>query len=442
MFGSVLEKLNGWFGQSFIVASLLPVLLFGGANIMMAGFLFPNALKATLAYFATWPFAPLEFTASFLIVCAILAYASDPLVRLAIDVLRGVNWPKGLRALGIANETVKLQALEKTQREIGGLGKRLPKEKCDELTNKLIDARLRGIALGAIVHPEKIVAAETSVKLIEGLRNRGKAIDPKDLESAVSKLAEALEANFAGEDAIHKLAEALEANFAGSDRKTRLDINERSKREAKQAKRLDALYFSLLAAISYARKHGISEWTAAANRRNRRMPRTSLAPTELGNKYAVLDDYLDDVFTIDIDFFLPIIRMVVAKDTDASSQLASAQQRLDFAARTLVLVVLFTAIWLIAVALAPGSIAAVALVGSGGLVVAALVIEVIKASFDNYGETLRAICILKRFEVLTALHMKLPVDWAAERTLWTSINQQLQWGVPPQTEIKYEPPAK
>lgn len=426
MFGSVLEKLDGWFGKSFVVASLLPVLIFGGANALMAQFVFPQALTDTLAYFSTWPFAPLEATAALLIICAIVAYATDPWVRLTMNVLRGVNWPTSVAALGIADENAKLRALDEDKRGKGELSARLTKPKCDELISKLIDARLRGIAIGVIGMPAKIQDAERRVRAIERLRDRGETIDLPALDQAVGAL-----------------AEALESNCADRDKLLVIDLrSEGSGVEAAQCERLDALYRNLKGLIEYARKHAESEWTAAVNWRNSRMPQKNVAPTELGNKYAALNDYLDEIFNIDIDFFLPIIRMIVTKDKETSDMLASAQQRLDFAARTLVLVILFAIIWLVAVVVTLKSVAAVALVGSGGLIVGALVVEVIKASFDSYSETVRAVCILKRFEVLTALHMKLPGNWAAEQRLWKSINEQLQWNSPKPNEIDYEHPDK
>lgn len=419
MFSSILDKLDGWFGKSFVVASLLPVLLFGGANILMARFVFPQTSQDALAYFAKWPFAPLDFTASFLIVCAIVAYLTEPWVRFTLNGLRGDNWPKGLAALGVADESAKLRALDETKRERGELKAGLNKFKGDEPEVKLIDARQQGVAVGAISQPAKIEAAKLAAEAIARLRDRGEIIDVRTLEQAVDVVAKALERNCADKDAL-------------------VVVEPRSYVEVGQCEELNGLYRSLLAAIDYAMKRADFEWTAAVNRRNSRMPRGNVAPTELGNKYAALNDYLYEIFTIDIDFFLPIIRMILIKDKDVSELLESAQRRLDFAARTLVLVIVFTITWLIAVACAPKSIIAVAVVGSAGAVVAVLGVEIIKTSFDRYSEAIRAICILKRFEVLTALHMKLPANWSAERSLWKSVNEQLQWGSAAPSEIEYE----
>lgn len=423
MFGSVLEKLDGWFGQSFIVASLLPVLMFGGANILMLQFLFPETLKATLAYFASWPFAPLGATAALLIVCAILAYATDPWAQLTINVLRGVKWPKSLSALGVADQNNKLRAIEEDMSRSAALRRLLTEKRCEALKTKLIDARVRGIAVGAISKATTIPDAERAVHDIEQVRDRGETITMPALEKATDALAAALAVNCANP--------------------SKLEVADlRSGVEEKQCERLGELFDGLKELIDYARKRGKSGWTAAVNRRNSEMPRTTVAPTQLGNSFAALDDYLDEIFAIDIDFFLPIIRMIVAKDKDASGQLGRAQQRLDFAARTLVLVILFTAIWLTVLVVSPKSGIAVAVVGTGGVIVGTLVIEVIKASFDSYSETIRAVCILKRFDVLTALHMKLPGDWATEQSLWKLVNEQLQWGSAKPNAINYEHPAK
>jgi hypothetical protein len=422
MFGSVLEKLDGWFGKSFIVASLLPVLLFGGANILMARFVFPDAMKQMLAYFASWPFAPLDFTASFLVASAIVAYFADPFVRFALKTLRGLNWPRGLEGLGVADQTVALQALEKKQSEVGDVRSRLRKN-CDRLTSTLISARKKGIELGGLGQPRAIEDAKPFVSAVTSLRNRGRVVDLPALEAAVASLAKALERNCADKD--------------------KLVIIDPKSDERDESARLGALYQDLSDTVDYARSRAGVEWTEAVNERNNRFPKAALAATDLGNKYAALNGYFDSNFNIDVDFFLPIIRMILAKDKETSDSLESAQRRLDFAARSFVLVILFTAVWLVLAVFWSGSFAAIGLIGSLGLAAAIVVIELIKASFDNYSEIIRAICILKRFDVLTALHMKLPANWAAEKALWETINKQLQWGSAEATAVTYEhPPVK
>lgn len=420
MFGNVLERLDGWFGKSFIVASLLPVVLFGGANILMARFVFPDATKEMLAYFASWPFAPLDFTASFLAACAIGAYLTDPFVRFALRTLRGLNWPEPLKALGVADQTGALRALQTKQREIGKVRSRL-RRNGDRLKSMLISARRQGIALGALSDSKAIENAKPLVSAVANLRSRGDLVDLPALETAVASLAKALERNCADED--------------------KLVVIDAKSDEKKQCARLDDLYHDLSDAVDYAIGRAGLEWTAAVNERNNRFAESTVAPSDLGNKYAALNDYFDANFNIDVDFFLPIIRMILAKDKETSDSLENAQRRLDFAARTFVLVTLFTAAWLVLAVWWSGSFAAVGLVGGLGLAAAIVVIEVIKASFDNYSEVIRAVCILKRFDVLTALHMKLPVGWAAEKALWETVNSQLQWGSAGSAGVAYEHPV-
>jgi hypothetical protein len=423
MFGDILSKLDGWFGKSFVVSSLLPVLLFGGASVLLAQFVFPDSFRQALAYFASWPLSPLSFTAALLVACAILAYLTDPLARFSLNLLRGVNWPDPLKHLGVADETAALRQLDAKKRAAGDLRERVTEPGCEGLKSKLIDARVKGNAFGSIVDRLLIVSAEPHLRKLQSIRARGETIDFPALEAAVDALAAALEKNC-------------------SDTEELVVINLGSGDEKSDSEWLDTLFTDLSDMIDYARKRAESEWTQAVNRRNSRMPRKNVAPTQLGNKYAALNDYLDGIFSIDIDFFLPIIGVILLKDKETSDLLASAQQRLDFAARSFVLAVLFTAAWLGVFVFALKSSLDIAVLGSAGLVVVLLIIAVIEASFDSYSEVIRAICILKRFEVLGALHMKLPVNWAAERHEWELINQQLQWGSARGDEIDYEHPAK
>jgi hypothetical protein len=423
MFGSVLEKLDGWFGKSFVVASLLPVLIFGGANVLMVGFVFPRTLNEIIDYFTASPFAPLSFTVAFLIACAIVAYATDPWARWTMGILRGANWPRPLATMGIADECVTLESLNDERDRSADLRERVTETACNALIGRLIEARFKGLALQAISRADLIDAASNAMRDIERARNLGEPIDLPLLESTVGTVADALKLNCAE---ITKLITIEQGSFA----------------EGELCRRLDRLHRRLEMTIEYARKQAESRWTMAVNASNSRMARNSVAPTAIGNSFAALNGYLDEAFSIDIDFFLPIIRIVLTKDKETADLLSAAQRSLDFASRALVLVLLFTIVWLPTVVVESKSVLAVAAVATFGLIGAIVMVEMVRASFDNYSEVIRAICILKRFEVLTALHMKLPGDWRSERDLWKSINDQLQWGSATPGEINYEHSAK
>ena len=51
MFGQVLEKLDSWFGRSFLLASYFPWLIFAVANAVMAEFMAPETARYVASYF-------------------------------------------------------------------------------------------------------------------------------------------------------------------------------------------------------------------------------------------------------------------------------------------------------------------------------------------------------------------------------------------------------
>src|SRR5271166_3930810 len=89
MFSSVLDKLDTWIGRNFLVASFFPFFLFGVANIFMAQFILPGKVAEIVAFFSSGYFGPINATFGLLAACAILAYITNPFVRLLTEGIEG-----------------------------------------------------------------------------------------------------------------------------------------------------------------------------------------------------------------------------------------------------------------------------------------------------------------------------------------------------------------
>ena len=88
----------------------------------------------------------------------------------------------------------------------------------------------------------------------------------------------------------------------------------------------------------------------------------------------------------------------------------------------------FTAIWLIIAFFVAERPFVAPLLGTLGLMLAAVWLEIIHANYRSFSELVRSIFILKRFETLKQLRQKLPVTWEEEKKTWEQITTQLRWG--------------
>jgi hypothetical protein len=415
MFGSFLDKLDNWVGRNFIVGSYLPFLVFATANVSMAQVFFPDQLKLVFRRVQISDIGPLDATFAFLAISAILAYVTGPLVDLMSNMLRGRYWPLSARMKRwlVAEQGARDDELAGEVRRTADAS--LESNRQDELTKRLKVARQVGETLGAATAVDAINAAKASIEPLRLKRARREGVPASEVDSAVKAMEAALRANCWNHAKLVRLG---------------LDDDDAVKVEVENSDRLFRLYTDTINLIAYANEHAEIEYTAALNRRQIEFSRSDVYPTKFGNRYAALMYYFDSRFNIDLDFFLPVLKSVVQPDKDAADFLAKAQQQVEFAIRTFVFILVFTATWLALTAIHPGSYLVVPIVGSLGFVGLLSALAIIHASFASFGDAVRALCILKRFEILKALHMPLPANWGEEKSTWKIINYQLQWGRP------------
>jgi hypothetical protein len=262
----------------------------------------------------------------------------------------------------------------------------------------------------------------------------------EDLEGATQLLEAALLANSAEPDNLILCeGEGSDVALTGADilvGKQRVPI---SLTEYKRySTELDKTFKDMMKTMARIVDYSVTDYTRAVNDQFRDTSRTDISATSFGNKYAATAGFLDDRFNIDFDFILPMLQIIVQGDKDASDILAGAQRQLDFAIRMFFYAILLTGIWLGLAAWKTTSLFLVPAIGFVGLVVVCFLYQVILSSFQSFSEVIRALCILKRFDILQKLHMPLPKSWQEEKAIWKRVNYQLQWDTNPEDDEKPE----
>ncbi|HTR85393.1 MAG TPA: hypothetical protein VMI56_13005 [Reyranella sp.] len=427
MFGTVLDKLDKWVGGSFLLASFFPFLIFLGANALMGQLLMPEAMKKVSATFGE--FGPVSGIAVWLAAAAAIAYLTDPLVGKLMDILEGTWIPDRIAQWLSTDQTPRLRALENEEQEIG--------TSLDELDNypKLLDreiegAKAEGVATHEQAQPKLIDDAEKMLgKLaLDMTAQRPVALDK--VKQAAASLQAALKANC-----------VVAAELRPEDPKTVEEQKARCARAEAMIELLNRLIAYTTAKLNDRRARVIYEQqldfgSLATEGGENWIP--LVAPTQFGNKVEAQASFVGSRFKFDFRFFWPIFQLVVAQgDQKTTDALTNAKQKLDFCVRILLYTIVFTAIWMAVIGIWRGDVAwLILVVGTVGAVLTLLWMETVDANYRSMSELIRGVVILKRFEVLKALHLQLPADWKSEQHLWASLNAQLMWGS--QTPITYQ----
>jgi len=409
----------------------------------MAQFLLLGKVAEIVSFLSSGYFGSVNATFALLATCAILAYITNPFVRLLTEALKGnyLMWP--IRNSMIAEQSRRYYGLVGRRIELGLVSSALSDSTAQSLTRKLNDALERGLACKCVTDKKAIATAIRAVKSVVAKRSRGELLTYSDLEIATNTLCVALSSNcssvsdvveVSGSNKNNLLQRLCNGLFLSSGKG--IDLLGLRKVQI-EAIKLDKARRTLIDTVNTAKRNADIYYTKALNSEQRQFSRNEIHPTVFGNSYAALSAYFDERFNIDLNFILPVLSIITSGDKIAGDVLATAQQQLDFAIRTFLFVIVFTVTWLIVATVVAQSIYVVPVLATAGLAATILMLEVVQASFRSFGEVIRAICILKRFDVLKALHVSLPETWEEEKILWENVNAQLQWGTDATVNYKH-----
>jgi len=143
-----------------------------------------------------------------------------------------------------------------------------------------------------------------------------------------------------------------------------------------------------------------------------------LWPTRLGNDAAALRGYCETRYAFDFDFFWPRLQVVLQKNEKISGALVSAKAQLDFCVLMLWLTTIFTITWIALLTLFGRSVVALYVVALLGPFVIRAWLGVVHASYAGFADLVRCTVDLNRFDLLTALRLRLPPSSVAEKEVW------------------------
>ncbi|HYZ62467.1 MAG TPA: hypothetical protein VE650_08425, partial [Acetobacteraceae bacterium] len=332
MFGTVLDKLSGWFGQSFLIARFFPLLVAIVANGTVAYVAFPAVrprVEATLAAAATANAVVYVLLA--LGAVAALAYTLSPFVRGAIQVLEG-GWMLApganplSRWLGerlVGEESKRYDLLAEQRNDLFQSRAKLPSQAA--VRRRLGRAREVGEALREIAFPGLIEQAATQVAALARLRRYRRPIPRDDLNAAIELLDEALRLNCADPNRL------------------RLPLREDQRGQAERLTRLQRQMVSVL--VVYARAVAEDAESRVVDRSDQEFAPGELAPTSFGNLSAALRSYCKTRYGIEFDYFWPRFLLAIQKNPTLSSSIVTANVQVEFAVVSMVLTSVSVILW-------------------------------------------------------------------------------------------------
>jgi hypothetical protein len=181
--------------------------------------------------------------------------------------------------------------------------------------------------------------------------------------------------------------------------------------------------------IPYARRRVETAYYAALSQRDSRFPRdvTTIAPTRFGNQVQIQREYGLTRYAIDSELFGVHLLKVAAADAPFASVIEQAKLKLDVSVAMTAMFSVLTAAWVIVLAVVGANpIIAMALVLLGPAITAAFY-ESSVAAQRGMTQVTRALVDLCRFDVLKALHIRVPANDQVERQLWSDLVARAQY---------------
>jgi hypothetical protein len=424
MFAQIFDRLDTWVGRSFLLASFFPFLIFIAANVAMLQFMVPDAAKRVESYFSGSIFGSINATGLGIAAVAALAYITDPLVGVMTKFLEGTYLPQRFAGWLASDQAKIADDLDHKTEDLGNKLADIKRDK-DKILNELRTARDIGVAVGAMRNIDLITAPKTKIEELEQKRSRQQLIVVAELEKVAESLKSALKENCLDEDQL---------------------ATDESEAFTKASRELSSLFVMMRRLIEYAENKASAERSEIIERRNRSFAAPhEMAATEFGNLAAALRGFCDKTFSFDFEFFWPVAQSVIQSDEKTTAALVNAKQKLDFCIRTLMFTIIFTALWLVVAPFTAESIYTVPTIGTAGFLAATVWLKFVHTNYASFAELVRSIIILKRFEVLKALHLDLPDKWADEKRTWEHVSRQLRWRSkidPSEIDISYKHPDK
>jgi hypothetical protein len=421
MFGQVLDKLNSWYGRSFLLAWYFPWLLFFTANLLLAAVEFPRARAFLFAEYGRVASSDKVIDVFLALgAVAIVAYTISPAIQPITRLLEGQNLWRWIAEPLLLGHAQRVRSLAMRSEEIFLDRAGLPKS--EAITLRLAEIREAGALRRAVTDTDAIDAAETEIEKLQALRYLNRPIGNHDLNVTIQVLSEALRLN---------CADLIELKLDPP-------LSQESYDYAVKLDRLHRLMTGVLApyAVDVAQRREARAYEI----REKLFASAELAPTRLGNDVAALRSYCETRYSFDFDFFWPRLQLVM-KDQGIAEKLAVAKIQVDFSILSLTLSVLFTVIWLLVLGWRGTSFTSLMIVVVFGPAAIGLWLWMVHESYSAFAELVRGAIDVCRFDLLGALRLPLPATTKAEKAVWQQTVRLLSLGENDEDDVTFKHPS-
>lgn len=393
MFGTVLDSLDKYFGRPFLLSRCFPWLLYLAVNLAVASIEFPAVRTFFAAEYTGATTAKAFDLVAALIAVAVVAYVTSPIIQAMTDFLEG-GWIGGFLARFLVPfEMARRERLEARYRAI--LARRGKLRGAKDAEERLKSDRAIGQRLRRILDVTAISEAERALDALMQRRWMNMEIDRETLDAFVLKLSRALRLNCAEVRSLDPDADVI------------------------QARRLSLIYKQAIDLVPYT--FDILEQLEFRARlaKGQNFAKLEIAPTRLGNSAAALREYCDSRYGIAFEAFWPRFLLVVAvKDQKLADAIAAQKVQLDFSILCFTLTVVSLAGWAFVLLFWGRSLWTAAAVLIGGPALAWAWLRIVQSSYAGFAEVARDAVDLRRFDLLDALHLPLPVRSDDESRIW------------------------
>lgn len=397
--GTVLDRLHGLLGRSYVLAGFLPAFVAAAASLALWYLVEPETHYILVDFFSLGASQQVLFVGAILMTLAVAGFVLWSFNSWIRSVMSG-NLPELLASMLRAREQERFDQLMQTIRN---------------LTPDYV--AYRRLAIGPAnpvgVWRQSLTSARLSAPVHSGV---GKSVDPS-LEAGFTPPRDAYQS---GRTIPFQIMDAL---------RVRLEA-ELTQKFADELPALNALQMEFRELAEYASERWQEERHRLLSYRARRFAtgRASLCATTLGNVAAAHTDLIYRRYGINIEVYWLQIQKLAQTDEKFSLLINDSQTRVDVSVSLAAVTALFTVTWSLILLAVQGPLLAYVLVLLIGCGSTAACYQMCVANTYTYFSAVRAAIELYRFDLFRQLHVALPANSDTERATWRALSLQAQHG--------------
>jgi hypothetical protein len=396
----LLTTFKGFFTRTFWFGSFLPVAIFAGIHLLVAGWLGTGIDLASLISADSNKLIGVPLAVFALVV---VAYAATPLIPLVHGLLDASLLPQWLHDWMRREHLVEARAARRLVDAATDQFNQMGELNARQSTS-LQDARNAGNEHGAVPAAGVLGQVGKTIDAMCRCFDRGWPPAAETLDKAAGDLAAILRAN-----------------------RTRLPANaDDAQKDA--AAELSSAQTKLMALLKDAESNAAHERQALLAR-NSRIAYDNPQATRMADIGLLSEQYCYDAYGVDFDYIWPRLQFVVpAQSTSGnteslSDRLAAARAQVDFSILSLALSLTVPLVWLPYLAWTGESPVKYLVIAAAAPLLVCLFYFVALGSRTAFGEVAMAAADMHRFTLLTGLHLAMPASLADEREVWGDLQR-------------------